>query len=73
VALYKQTTYPTAILGETALMGIDPCIKSWQRTAGLSYGQFYASAKEVFAAGNQYRFTNAAIETLALDLQLRGT
>jgi hypothetical protein len=36
-------------------------------------GQFYGSVKEVFTAGNQYPFTNTAIETLALDSQLRKT
>jgi hypothetical protein len=28
------------------------------------YSQFYSSVKEVFAAGNQYPFTNTAIEML---------
>jgi hypothetical protein len=45
---------------------------SW-RIAGLLYTQFYPSVKEIFAAGNVYPFTNAAIETLALDKKLRRT
>jgi len=52
-------------------------IKTYQgsksRAGGLLYSQFYPSIKEVFAAGNVYPFTNAAIETLALDPQLRKT
>jgi hypothetical protein len=44
-----------------------------QRQAGLYYSQFYASVKEVFAAGNIYPFTNTRVETLALDPQLRKT
>ncbi|EWZ78628.1 hypothetical protein FOCG_18198 [Fusarium oxysporum f. sp. radicis-lycopersici 26381] len=44
-----------------------------RRAAGLLYSQFYSSVKEVFAAGNVYPFTNAAIETLALNKKLRKT
>ena len=69
----KQWLYPTAMLRDTVSMGLEPAVNSWQRSRGLLYSQFYASMKEVFAAGNQYPFTNTAIETLALDPQLRKT
>jgi hypothetical protein len=39
----------------------------------LLYNQFYFSIKEIFAAGNICLFTNSALETLALDPQLRKT
>ena len=54
-------------------MGVEPCANSQLRAGGLLYSQFYSSVKEVFAARNQYPFTNTAIETLALDPQLRKT
>jgi hypothetical protein len=69
----KQVLYPTAMLGDTVSMGIEPGANSQLRAGGLLYSQFYSSVKEVFAAGNQYPFTNTAIETLALDPQLRKT
>ncbi|KAH6691812.1 hypothetical protein BKA61DRAFT_584821 [Leptodontidium sp. MPI-SDFR-AT-0119] len=69
----QQTLYPTAMLGDTVSMGVEPCANSQLRAGGLLYSQFYGSVKEVFAAGNQYPFTNTAIETLALDPQLRKT
>jgi hypothetical protein len=69
----QQTLYPTAMLGDTVSMGVEPCANSRLRAGGLLYSQFYGSVKEVFAAGNQYPFTNTAIETLALDPQLRKT
>jgi hypothetical protein len=69
----KQTLYPMAMLGDTVSMGVEPCSNSQLRAGGLLYSQFYSSVKEVFAAGNQYPFTNTAIETLALDPQLRKT
>ena len=59
----KQTQYPTAMLADTVSMGIEPGVNSWQHSGGLLYSQFYPSVKEVFAGGNQYPFTNAAIET----------
>lgn len=69
----RQTTYPTAMLADAASIGLEPGTHSKLRTCGLLYSQFYSSLKEVFAAGNQYPFSNAAIETLALDLQLQKT
>ena len=69
----KQTLYPIALLGDAVSMGVERCANSQLRAGGLLYSQFYSSVKEVFAAGNQYPFTNAAIETLALDPQLRKT
>jgi hypothetical protein len=72
-SLCRQALYPTAMLRDTVSMGVEPGVNSWLRAAGLLYSQFYSSMKEAFAAGNQYPFTNAAIETLALDPQLRKT
>ena len=69
----KQMLYPTAMLRDTVSMGVEPGVNSQLRARGLLYSQFYGSVKEVFAAGNQYPFTNTAIETLALDPQLRKT
>ncbi|KAL2810795.1 hypothetical protein BDW59DRAFT_155613, partial [Aspergillus cavernicola] len=46
--------------------GSQPRTLLWKR-------QFYSSAKEIFAAGNIYPFTNTAIESLALDPKLRKT
>jgi hypothetical protein len=65
--------YPTALLNDAASMNIKTTARSQLRTCGLLYSQFYGSVKEVFAAGNQYPFSNTAIETLALDPQLRKT
>jgi hypothetical protein len=72
-AACRQTVYPAALLQDSVSMGIEPGSKSQLRAAGLLYAQFYSSVKEVFAAGNQYPFTNTAIETLALDPQLQKT
>jgi len=69
----QQTLYPTALLRDTVSMGVEPRANSQLRAGGLLYSQFYSSVKEVFAAGSQYPFTNTAIETLALDPQLRKT
>ena len=44
-----------------------------RQLAETLYSQFYSSVKEVFAAGNVYPFTSAAIETLALDKKPRKT
>ena len=54
-------------------MTIETHRSSKSRAGGLLYSQFYSSIKEIFAAGNVYPFTNAAIETLALDPKLRKT
>ncbi len=67
----KTEFYPRAMLGETASMGIETSAQSGERAQGLLYSQFYASVKEVFAAGNQYPFRNMATETLGLDGKLR--
>ena len=72
-AACRQTVYPAALLQDSISMGIEPGSKSQLRADGLLYAQFYSSVKEVFAAGNQYPFTNTAIETLALDPQLQRT
>jgi hypothetical protein len=61
------------MLGDTISMGVEPGANSQLRSGGLLYNQFCSSIKEVFAAGNQYPFTNNAIEILALDPQLRKT
>jgi hypothetical protein len=50
--------------------------KCWWSMADEAYSSadfYYDIGKEVFAAGNQYPFTNTAIEMLALDPQLRKT
>jgi hypothetical protein len=61
------------MLADTVSIGLEPGLKSQLRAWGLLYSQFYNSVKEVFTAGNQYPFTNTAIETLALDPQLQKT
>ncbi|EAU29404.1 predicted protein [Aspergillus terreus NIH2624] len=61
------------VLAEPFFYDLETRRTSPQRRAGLYYSQFYASVKEVFAAGNTYPFTNTATETLALDPQLRKT
>ncbi|RSL82713.1 hypothetical protein CEP52_016900, partial [Fusarium oligoseptatum] len=69
----KQVFYPFSMLRDTGSLTIETGKRSLRRAAGLLYSQFYPSVKEVFAAGNVYPFTNAAIETLALDKNLRKT
>ncbi|KAL7903798.1 hypothetical protein GGI35DRAFT_491555 [Trichoderma velutinum] len=69
----KQVFYPFTMLRDSGSLTIETGKRSEQRSAGLLYSQFYPSVKEVFAAGNVYPFTNAAIETLALDKKLRKT
>ncbi|EXM12789.1 hypothetical protein FOTG_18732 [Fusarium oxysporum f. sp. vasinfectum 25433] len=69
----KQVFYPFSMLKDTGSLTIETGKRSQRRAAGLLYSQFYSSVKEVFAAGNVYPFTNAAIETLALDKKLRKT
>ncbi|RKK84479.1 hypothetical protein BFJ68_g17353 [Fusarium oxysporum] len=69
----KQVFYPFSMLQDTGSLTIETGKRSQRRAAGLLYSQFYSSVKEVFAAGNVYPFTNAAIETLALDKKLRKT
>ncbi|KAL7940579.1 hypothetical protein V8C42DRAFT_349396 [Trichoderma barbatum] len=69
----KQVFYPFTLLRDTGSLTIETGKRSQRRSAGLLYSQFYPSIKEVFAAGNVYPFTNAAIETLALDRKLRKT
>lgn len=69
----KETFYIAALLGDAATVGIEPFASSPLRSSGLVYSQCYNMVKGVFAAGDQYPFTNTAIETLALDPQLRKT
>ncbi|KAL7917189.1 hypothetical protein ACQKWADRAFT_61602, partial [Trichoderma austrokoningii] len=69
----KQVFYPFTMLRDSGSLTIETGKRSGHRSAGLLYSQFYPSVKEVFAAGNVYPFTNAAIETLALDKKLRKT
>jgi hypothetical protein len=68
-----QRFYPISMLEDTGSLTLETRRTSPQRQAGLYYSQFYASVKEVFAAGNIYPFTNTGVETLALDPQLRKT
>ncbi|KAH7248281.1 hypothetical protein B0J15DRAFT_468293 [Fusarium solani] len=67
----KQVFYPFSMLRDTGSLTIETGKRSLRRAAGLLYSQCYPSVKEVFAAGNVYPFTNADIETLALDKKLR--
>jgi hypothetical protein len=69
----QQNIYPTTLLADSVSMAFEPGTRSWLRAAGLIYGQLYNSMKEILAAADQYPFENAAIETLALDPQLRKT
>jgi hypothetical protein len=61
------------MLHDTGSLTLETRQSSPQRQAGLLYTQFYSSVKEVFAAGDAYPFSNPALETLALDPQLRKT
>lgn len=70
---HQRTFYPFSMLHDSRSLTIKTYQGSKSRAGGLLYSQFYPSIKEVFAAGNVYPFTNAAIETLALDPQLRKT
>ncbi|PVH90217.1 hypothetical protein DM02DRAFT_665366 [Periconia macrospinosa] len=70
---YRKTFYPFSMLHDSGSLTIETHRSSTSRAGGLLYSQFYPSIKEVFAAGNIYPFTNAAIETLALDPKLRKT
>ena len=72
-SLCKRTFYPTALLNETGSMSFSSSRRSKLFAGGLLYSQFYASFKEIFAAGNRYPFTNQAIEALSLDPELRKT
>ncbi|KAH7186861.1 hypothetical protein DER44DRAFT_858398 [Fusarium oxysporum] len=69
----KQVFYPFNMLRDTGSLTIETGKRSPRRAAGLLYSRFYTSVKEVFAAGDVYPFTNAAIETLDLDKKLRKT
>ena len=69
----KQVFYPFSMLHDSGSLTIETSPRSWSRGPGLLYSQFYPSAKEIFAAGNVYPFTNTAMETLALDKKLRKT
>ncbi|KAJ6047285.1 uncharacterized protein N7446_012119 [Penicillium canescens] len=68
-----QQFYPISLLHDTGSLTLETRPSSPQRQAGLLYTQFYSSVKEVFAAGDVYPFSNPALETLALDPQLRKT
>ncbi|PVH90385.1 hypothetical protein DM02DRAFT_547899, partial [Periconia macrospinosa] len=70
---HQRTFYPFSMLQDSGSMTIETHKNSKNRASGLLYSQFYSSIKEIFAAGNVYPFTNAAIETLALDPKLRKT
>ncbi|KAJ6050763.1 uncharacterized protein N7446_010872 [Penicillium canescens] len=69
----KQQFYPISLLHDTGSLTLETRRSSPQRQAGLLYTQLYSSVKEVFAAGDVYPFSNPALETLALDPQLRKT
>jgi hypothetical protein len=68
-----QRFYPISMLEDTGSLTLETRRSAPHRQAGLFYSQFYASVKEVFAAGNIYPFTNSGVETLALDPKLRKT
>lgn len=70
---HQEAFYPFSLLHSTGSLTVETGRRSRRRRAGLLYSQFYPSIKEVFAAGNQYPFTNTAIESLALDPKLRRT
>jgi hypothetical protein len=70
---HQTTFYPFSMLHDSGSLTIETHQGSKSRSNGLLYSQFYSSAKEIFAAGNVYPFTNVAIETLALDRRLRKT
>ncbi|KAJ4288629.1 hypothetical protein N0V90_011866 [Kalmusia sp. IMI 367209] len=70
---HQRTFYPFSMLHDSGSMTIETHRSSKSRAGGLLYSQFYSSIKEMFAAGNAYSFTNAAIETLALGPKLRKT
>ena len=61
------------MLHDTGGLTIKAHLSSGWIRDNLPYSQFYPSAKEYFAAGDVYPFTNAATETLALDRKLRRT
>jgi hypothetical protein len=69
----RRMFYPFSMLYDSGSMTIETGQMSKARAEGLLYSQFYPSIKGVFAAGNQYPFTNTAIESLALDPNLRRT
>lgn len=64
---WRQEIYPQSLVHDQCSMTIAPYITSplWQR--GLRYSQHYNTSKEVFAAGNQYLFSNENFDSLALD------
>ncbi|KAL2807989.1 hypothetical protein BJX63DRAFT_436566 [Aspergillus granulosus] len=69
----RQQFYPISLLHDSGSLTLETCRSSPQRQAGLLYTQLYSSVKEVFAAGDVYPFSNPALDTLALDPQLRKT
>ena len=73
VDIHQRMFYPFSMLHDSGSLTIETGQASKHQANGLLYSQFYCSIKEVFAAGNQYPFTNTAIETLALDPKLRRT
>ncbi|KAH7341167.1 hypothetical protein BKA66DRAFT_448341 [Pyrenochaeta sp. MPI-SDFR-AT-0127] len=70
---HQRVFYPFSMLHDSGSLTIETHRGSKSHASGLLYSQFYPSIKELFAAGNVYPFTNAAIETLSLDPKLRKT
>ncbi|KAJ5091028.1 hypothetical protein N7532_009712 [Penicillium argentinense] len=63
----KTIFYLFSFLRDTGSLTIQTRTRSHLRKTGLLYSQFYNSVKEIFAAGNQYPFSNPLLEALALD------
>ena len=59
------------MLRDTGALTLETAVNSELRKQGLLYVQMYNSVKECLAAGDHYPFLNPAIESLALDPQLR--
>jgi hypothetical protein len=65
--LIRQEFYPQSGLRDQGALTLEPSPKSALWQYGLRYCQHYNTSKEIFAAGKQYPFQNAQVDTLTVD------
>lgn len=65
--MLKERFYPQHGLRDQGSLTLAPHPKSALWTGGLRYCQLYNTTKEIFAAGKQYPFQNAQLDTIGID------
>ncbi|PCG88336.1 Hypothetical protein PENO1_110820 [Penicillium occitanis (nom. inval.)] len=65
--LIHHEFYPQSGLRDQGSLTLEPSSKSALWKHGLRYSQHYNTSKEIFAAGKQYPFQSAQLDTLAVD------